>query len=703
MQPQLPGERVEMEAVGGVLVLESAPCKACKLPPKQLPCFPPTVLSLDLLFFRQLFDQLQAQGLVHDGEIHVAKLHALAVRLLDLLGENGLCYFGARFFGCDQGKVFMTWKDMRRALASDTVEGFPDVKLSFAERVYVTLDRPSSSKMAQLYTMLMTFAIGLNLALVVVQTLDNCNEVLPQHNGRCGRGAGLETCFIMMFSLDFALKLISVAQVRIHVCDRDRLLQLAAHTDTDLNKHLNPVLRTRWARIGEWVSHPMNIFDLCSVLPFWLDLLFGTLMPPGSATFLRALRLLRMFRILKTGRYSLTLQALGTVLQRSLRSVSVLLMYIIMTSLIGGVILQQVELGETFNDVPNATWWVFVRLIGSQHSSPYAEGRPISIIGCALVAVIMMCKGILWILPFGQIGTVFREEWAAILKGEELAKELEAECSQADSFNCTLSRTFSAHVAVWPISGKEPESSGLLRTLTGIPSSSSLSLRHMALEERDETGDAQLPKPWAMNSVPVPIFKADDFSSTIDVPLAKGMVQAQTWVGRVPRLEVEIAWKADDRMKRGESAGMPCGELSILSLRASDLGGTETDRWLCRFSVPVALRGGSRDGAIDMDAPKVWYKECVSDEAGPDPRWSTDPEFSFALDWSVDTANAAATGGAAQPSSGRTAASPRCSDDDAGACESRILQLLEAHGRQLAQQSERLAALESLAAALKTP
>merc|ERR1719419_1969904 len=108
------------------------------------------------------------------------------------------------------------------------------------------------------------------------------------------------------------------------------------------------------------------------------------------------------------------------------------MLYTALTSLVAGAIFQQTEQDQdqdvhSFDTVPSATWWVFSRMVAMQHSSSYTEGRPKTIVGGALLAFLLIFKGVIWILPFGQIGATFREAWAENEQKQKLHAEVERE------------------------------------------------------------------------------------------------------------------------------------------------------------------------------------------------------------------------------------------------------------------------------------
>ena len=98
-------------------------------------------------------------------------------------------------------------------------------------------------------------------------------------------------------------------------------------TDTRLNRVIKG--RTQFA------VTPLALVDLMAILPFYLPMFL-----PLDLRFVRALRLFRLLRILKMGRYSESLRTLGNVLKEEKEALlitvfAVLILLVVASSLIG--------------------------------------------------------------------------------------------------------------------------------------------------------------------------------------------------------------------------------------------------------------------------------------------------------------------------------------------------------------------------------
>ncbi|MFK8055908.1 MAG: ion transporter [Saprospiraceae bacterium] len=136
-----------------------------------------------------------------------------------------------------------------------------------------------------------------------------------------------------------------------------------------------------------------GIVDLLALLPTYLSIfVFGT----QAFIVVRALRLLRVFRVLKLGNYLDESQVITKSLVASQRKISVFLFAVMMIVLIIGAIMYLVEgaTNEGFNSIPSSVYWAVVTLttVGFGDITPQtALGQFISavvmIIGYAVIAV----------------------------------------------------------------------------------------------------------------------------------------------------------------------------------------------------------------------------------------------------------------------------------------------------------------------------
>ena len=136
-----------------------------------------------------------------------------------------------------------------------------------------------------------------------------------------------------------------------------------------------------------------GIVDLLAILPTYLSLfVFGT----QALTVVRAVRLLRVFRVLKLGNYLSESKVITESLKASQRKISVFLFAVTMIVMVVGAIMYVIE-GETnpgFSSIPLSVYWAIVTLttVGFGDITPQTSlGQFISafvmIIGYAVIAV----------------------------------------------------------------------------------------------------------------------------------------------------------------------------------------------------------------------------------------------------------------------------------------------------------------------------
>jgi voltage-gated potassium channel len=163
----------------------------------------------------------------------------------------------------------------------------------------------------------------------------------------------------------------------------------------------------RWFRVGEWtltllfsleyllrlyaVRQPLRyaasffgVVDLLAILPTYLSLVF-----PGAHYLLvvRALRLLRIFRILKLGRFLVEANVLQRALRASARKILVFLLTVVAIVVIVGSLMYLVE-GRTngFTSIPQSMYWAVVTLT----TVGYGDISPQTPLGQAIAAFVMI-------------------------------------------------------------------------------------------------------------------------------------------------------------------------------------------------------------------------------------------------------------------------------------------------------------------------
>jgi hypothetical protein len=376
-------------------------------------------------------------------------------------------------------------------------------------------------------------------------------------------------------------------------------------------------------RLRIFLFKPMNLIDFFAILPFWLTLLVGNWIPFPLA-FLRALRLLRFLRIMKIGKFDSTLLVLGTTLANSTQSVQVLMIYLCLISLVAGAILNQVEeptkevkvklpescklLAEVasnasaamltspspdceprtklvsmpFANVPNAAWYVFARMMGMRHSVPWVAGVPATLIGSIVVFTCLIMKGIIWVLPFGQIGQTFKDTWAQNQELQQIRKEVQTEDQRSPDL-------------VWIEDGDTP-------------------VANIEVWGTEENGSRVMA---GYGRIPVPLLNAKATTAEVTTYLWGGTFRP--WFGAPPSLDVRISWNPVE-VKNGASRGR-------LRIEPTEGSGFPSSRWRFVVRVPVRLYG--------EDAEKEWRSQPSSESTNPE--WPNSAGGNFEVLWEEGT------------------------------------------------------------------
>ena len=140
-----------------------------------------------------------------------------------------------------------------------------------------------------------------------------------------------------------------------------------------------------------------GLVDLVSTLPFYLALLF-----PATSTFsiIRALRLLRIFRVLKLSRFLIEGNLLWQSLLRSSRKISVFLFTVVLLCVVMGTIMYTVEGPENgFTSIPMSIYWAIVTLT----TVGYGDIAPGTVLGQLIASAIMILGYAIIAIPTGIV------------------------------------------------------------------------------------------------------------------------------------------------------------------------------------------------------------------------------------------------------------------------------------------------------------
>ncbi len=157
-----------------------------------------------------------------------------------------------------------------------------------------------------------------------------------------------------------------------------------------------------------YILTPMALIDLVAILPFFLP--FVLPMTPGvDFRFVRAVRMFRILRILKLGRYSVTIQKLGRVMKNKKEELVITLGVVGILLVFASSLMYYVENStqpDVFSSIPAAMWWGIATLT----TVGYGDVYPITSAGKLLGALIAVLGIGMVALPAGILGSAFMEE-----------------------------------------------------------------------------------------------------------------------------------------------------------------------------------------------------------------------------------------------------------------------------------------------------
>lgn len=225
--------------------------------------------------------------------------------------------------------------------------------------------------------------VGLILANVVVVVVGTVPEVDAAYGTWLHR---FETFSVVVFTLEYL--------ARIATCTVDP-------------RYARPILgRLRFART------PMAVIDLLAVVPFYLPL-FGISLFGGDLRVLRALRLWRIVRVAKLGRYLPAFLSLNRVVVRKkeelVLSFSILAILLVLAASLMFYAEHDAQ-PQVFSSIPSTMWWAVATLT----TVGYGDVYPVTAIGKILASVVSILGIGLFALPAGILASGLQEEWAEL-------------------------------------------------------------------------------------------------------------------------------------------------------------------------------------------------------------------------------------------------------------------------------------------------
>jgi voltage-gated potassium channel len=152
-----------------------------------------------------------------------------------------------------------------------------------------------------------------------------------------------------------------------------------------------------------FVTKPMSVIDLLAILPFYLRFISVNL------TFIRALRLFRIFRIAKLGRYSSSIRLFSRVFKNRKEELVITMMVMLILVIMASSFMYFAESEvqpDKFADIPATMWWSVMTLT----TVGYGDVYPITPLGKFLATIIAILGVGMAALPTGILGASFVEE-----------------------------------------------------------------------------------------------------------------------------------------------------------------------------------------------------------------------------------------------------------------------------------------------------
>jgi len=204
-------------------------------------------------------------------------------------------------------------------------------------------------------------AIVLSIVVVMLDSVPSINE--KHHN----KLLIAEYCFTALFTIEYILRLMAVR--------RKRAYALSFY----------------------------GIIDLLAILPTYLIILFPQ---AHGAAIIRALRLMRIFRVLKLARFVAEASLLQDIIVRSREKMIIFLSGVFIIVVLAGTLIYELEhkIEEaTISSIPEGVYWAIVTLT----TVGYGDFVPHTVAGKILAAIMMLMGYALIVVPVGMFAAEY--------------------------------------------------------------------------------------------------------------------------------------------------------------------------------------------------------------------------------------------------------------------------------------------------------
>jgi len=412
--------------------------------------------------------------------------------------------------------------------------------VSVQERIFLLMSESGSCQSARVVTIGVMLVILASTLSFIMETspgfqVQSCHECKPEPMPGFAK---FEMACILLFTAEYSTRVLMSPFVTF---DYEKLKMSMNYSDM---KRIGGEQRFVWGRLLRYIVVPMNLVDFFAIMPFYLELLMGT---GGGFSFLRVLRLARVFRIFKMGKYSSGAKLLGRTLVKSFPALQLLVFFSMIGLTLFSSIIYFVELGDwkvtedypggaffhetpegvgdqlsAFTSIPRCFWFVLV----TATTVGYGDMSPTSQLGKTVASALMIAGLLVLALPITVFGSNFAQEYA------RLQEETEREAVEHETRMVHKHALFanSVYGDEFERQSKELESQPKVSSSNryAFRRSSSMKNSSSASEERNPVPEREGKEGWDGGS---PVSGGSDRGGCTESRPASNRSEANAWTG----------------------------------------------------------------------------------------------------------------------------------------------------------------------------
>jgi hypothetical protein len=378
-------------------------------------------------------------------EVSLVQFHRAMVRLFRLLRqpypEDQITKFDTKANGkLGWYELCSFWKLLGGSLGHSPENGIA-VRLTVAERIFLTLEDAEHSIMGRVMSIIVFIAILVSTICFILGTVPEFQsqcvlEGEPNFDASCKPETDkffqdADLGCVIFFTIEYGLRLLLSGIMRVELVDKDRQQLLEWMTTEDIVKEPNFLKRA-----STWFLHPANLIDLAAIMPWFLSKAFENSGGEDSLI-IRLIRLTRVIRAIRLGKKFEAVVIVVRSVRRSLRALYVLILNVVLGVIVFGSLMYFCEQGKwdedkqtflrwegviwnadskeweddyqrsPFESIPACFWWAIV----TATTVGYGDIYPTTAAGKAIAAITMAWSLCVLALPIGVIGSNFSNVW----------------------------------------------------------------------------------------------------------------------------------------------------------------------------------------------------------------------------------------------------------------------------------------------------